>query len=125
MSSVVWRNALGRGAAAARIRYVRHISMSSPSLATLTAKGNPVITTHSSIHDRSKDPRWEGIEMERYADEADVVIIGGGPSGMAAAIRCKQLANEAGLEEFRVCIIEKASTIGKFSGKFIKYTVGY
>ena len=37
-----------------------------------------------------------GIEMERYADEADVVIVGGGPAGMSAAIRLKQLANDAG-----------------------------
>ena len=34
--------------------------------------------------------------MERYADEADVVIVGGGPAGMSAAIRLKQLANAAG-----------------------------
>ena len=34
--------------------------------------------------------------MERYADEADVVIVGGGPAGMSAAIRLKQLANDAG-----------------------------
>ena len=32
--------------------------------------------------------------MERFADEADVVIVGGGPAGMAAAIRLKQLANQ-------------------------------
>ena len=47
-----------------------------------------VITTHPSIKDRANDPRWKDVEMERYADEADVVIVGGGPSGMAAAIRC-------------------------------------
>lgn len=34
--------------------------------------------------------------MERFADEADILIVGGGPSGMSAAIRAKQLANEQG-----------------------------
>lgn len=36
------------------------------------------------------------VDMERFADEADIVIVGGGPSGMSAAIRAKQLANEQG-----------------------------
>ena len=50
---------------------------------------------------------------ERYEDEVDVAIVGGGPSGLAAAIRLKQLANDAGLDEdFRVCVIEKAANIG-------------
>lgn len=34
--------------------------------------------------------------MERFGDEADIVIVGGGPSGMSAAIRAKQLASEQG-----------------------------
>jgi electron-transferring-flavoprotein dehydrogenase len=41
----------------------------------------------------------------------DVVIVGGGPTGLAAAIRLKQLANEAG-RELGVCILEKGSEIG-------------
>ena len=50
---------------------------------------------------------------DRYADEADVVIVGGGPAGMSAAIRLKQAAAEKGLgEEFRVCVIEKSANVG-------------
>jgi len=81
----------------------RNIS-SSPSCAA--------VTTHYTVKPRDKDPRWEGVSMERYADEADVVIVGGGPAGMSAAIRLKQLANDAGNEEFRVCVIEKAASVG-------------
>jgi len=49
--------------------------------------------------------------MERYADEADVIIVGGGPAGMACAIRLKQLAKEQN-KEIRVCVFEKAANIG-------------
>ena len=41
----------------------------------------------------------------------DIVIVGGGPAGLSAAIRLKQLANEAGAE-LSVCLLEKGSEVG-------------
>lgn len=49
--------------------------------------------------------------MERFADETDVVIVGGGPAGLSAAIKLKKLANDSG-KEIRVCVLEKAPEIG-------------
>jgi electron-transferring-flavoprotein dehydrogenase len=43
--------------------------------------------------------------------EFDVVIIGAGPSGLATAIRLKQLAAENN-QEISVCILEKGSEVG-------------
>ncbi|MGH8454908.1 MAG: NAD(P)-binding protein, partial [Nevskiales bacterium] len=49
--------------------------------------------------------------MERDVMEYDVLIVGAGPAGLAAACRLKQLATAAG-KEIGVCVVEKGSEVG-------------
>ncbi|KAK8037916.1 electron transfer flavoprotein-ubiquinone oxidoreductase- mitochondrial precursor [Apiospora phragmitis] len=62
----------------------------------------------ADVVDESFDPK----SVDRESDEVDVCIVGGGPAGLSAAIRLKQQANEAGNEDFRVLLLEKAGEIG-------------
>lgn len=48
---------------------------------------------------------------ERESMEVDVVIVGAGPSGLSAACRLMQLANERE-QELTVCVVEKGSEVG-------------
>ncbi|TDL20717.1 hypothetical protein BD410DRAFT_725364 [Rickenella mellea] len=60
--------------------------------------------------------RWERQlfnpdDVERPSDDVDVCIVGGGPAGLSAAIKLKQLEQQTG-KEVRVVVLEKGGEVG-------------
>ena len=60
---------------------------------------------------RTLQIRKGGVDVERESMEFDVVIVGAGPSGLATAIRLRQLCAERG-SDLSICVVEKGSEVG-------------
>lgn len=101
---------------AARIRQSAALIRTLPSISLPhfhTAQQQHHRTFKSTASPRAGEP-YNPATVERAEDEVDVCIVGGGPAGLSAAIRIKQLEKEKG-REIRVVVLEKGSEIGMLS----------
>lgn len=80
--------------------------------AAITAGQRRALSSTTRRRFATVEDHLDPLKQEREADEVDICIVGGGPAGLSAAIKLKQLANEAGNEDFRVLLLEKAGELG-------------
>ena len=73
----------------------------------------PWSTTKRSFSETTAPTEMQ--EEPREAMAFDVLIVGGGPAGLAAAIRFKQLCQQQD-KDLSVCLIDKGSEIGMRTG---------
>ncbi|OBA23997.1 hypothetical protein METBIDRAFT_76905 [Metschnikowia bicuspidata var. bicuspidata NRRL YB-4993] len=87
-------------------RPVGSASISSRSFSTICQLRKEIPFNNLSEEDQAT------LTEERATDNVDVCIVGGGPAGLATAIKLKQLDNEEGSGDLRVVLLEKAADFG-------------
>lgn len=96
--------------------HTRNVYFSSPKLMQVKFGYRSFSTTlrvrNAAEDNKITDEDLSILNEERAVDTVDVCIVGGGPSGLATAIKLKTLDNEQGSGELRVIVLEKAGDFG-------------